>query len=447
MGEKNGILEFAETLIVEKTATYCSELQRRILMAALQGERKTYDQLAEECGYSPKYVKQDVAPKLWHLISQALEQKVTKSNVRAVLEQEMRNGTQSRSITDSKPVQPAIGFSAGHFGTVSSPSVTAVTSATPPIPETNPIAKANILLVDDRPKNLRLLTDLLEEQGYEVQQAINGEVALQAVTLVHPDLILLDINMPGMDGYTVCQQLKAEPSTRDIPVIFISALDEAWDKVKAFSAGGNDYIAKPFKVVEVLARVENQLKIQQLQRQLKDQNAQLLHAIQELQRLAALDELTQVATRRRFDAYLLERWQQAMQTQTPLTLLLCQLDNFHFYGEEGRHATGDLVLKHIAELIKQTVQGPNDLVSRFGTLTFAILLPNLDTSEVQKTAQTLLQRVKSLKVSGEMLGLTLSLGMITVLPTPNTGLEQFLEACDLNLQQAKSKGGNCVVGS
>ena len=132
MGETNGILEFAETLIVDKTSTYCSELQRRILMAALQGERKTYDQLAEECGYSPKYVKQDVAPKLWHLISQALEQKVTKSNVRAMLEQEMRKGAQSRPILDSEPVQPPSGFTAVHYGAVSSPSVTAVTTATPP---------------------------------------------------------------------------------------------------------------------------------------------------------------------------------------------------------------------------------------------------------------------------------------------------------------------------
>ena len=301
--------------------------------------------------------------------------------------------------------------------------------------------------MDDRPKNLRLLTDLLEEQGYEVQQAINGAVALQAVKLVHPDLILLDINMPDMDGYSVCQQLKAEPSTRDIPVIFISALDEAWDKVKAFSAGGSDYISKPFKVVEVLARVENQLKIQQLQRQLLDRNAQLQQAIEELQRLAVLDELTQVATRRRFDAYLLECWQQAMQNQTELTLLLCQLDNFHFYGKDDRHAMGDLVLQHVAELIKQIVQRPNDLVCRFGTLTFAIVLPNLNASQVQETVQTLLQKVKTLQVANEILGLTLSLGTITALPSPNSGLEQFLETCVINLQQAKSKGGDCVVGS
>ena len=227
------ILEFAENLILQKTDTYCSELQRRILSTALQGERKTYDQLADECGYSPKYVKQDVAPKLWHLLSQALDKKVSKSNVRIILTQEMRNTTQ----TSSAPT----------------PSSNTSIEAPPPPEPTIPTGKVKILLVDDQPQNLRLLTDVLEEQGYEVLQALNGNVALQAVSLDQPQLILLDIQMPEMDGYTVCQKLKADPSTQDIPVVFVSALDESWDKVKAFSVGGVDYITKPFKVVEVLS--------------------------------------------------------------------------------------------------------------------------------------------------------------------------------------------------
>ena len=153
---------------------------------------------------------------------------------------------------------------------LTSPEPVAIASTTPVVKS---LAAANILLVDDQPKNLRLLSDLLEEQGYEVQQAINGAVALQAVALDKPDLILLDIHMPEMDSYIVCQHLKADLTTQDIPVIFVSALDEGWDEVKAFSVGGSDYITKPFKVVEVLARVENQLKIQQLQQSLKVQNA------------------------------------------------------------------------------------------------------------------------------------------------------------------------------
>ena len=297
MTKSENLLELAETLIHSQKNVYCSDLQRGILITTLQGERKTYEQLADEYGYSPKYVKQDVAPKLWHLLSAAVGQKVTKSNARAILEQQMRR---NQNLLPSKVEQPA-------SNTVDLLPVTApITTSFQPSTSQSPILnQASILLVDDEPKNLRLLSNLLEEQGYEVQQAINGAVALQAVTLASPDLILLDIRMPELDGYTVCQKLKANPQTQDIPVIFVTALDESWDKVKAFSVGGVDYISKPFKVVEVLARVENQLKIQQLQKELKAQNAQLQQALQELKPLAAIENLTQGSSRHQFDESLL----------------------------------------------------------------------------------------------------------------------------------------------
>ncbi len=135
--------------------------------------------------------------------------------------------------------------------------------------------QANILVVDDTPDNLRLLGAILTDQGYRVRKALNGQTALKTVRTVPPDLILLDINMPGMNGYEVCQELKADEKTKEIPVIFISALDDVLDKVKAFNVGGVDYITKPFQGEEVIARIDNQLTIQQLQKQLKSQNALL----------------------------------------------------------------------------------------------------------------------------------------------------------------------------
>ena len=255
------LLAFAEELIYRKMGNYFSDLQRTILLTTLQGSRKTYDQIATECGYSPKYIKQDVAPKLWQLLSEALERKITKSNIKAILEHQMRH-------------QPPV---------VESPSPVAL-SPVPSAPQKGN-EKGNILLVDDQPENLKLLSDLLEEQGYEVQQAINGVVALQVSAITCPDVILLDINMPELDGYTVCQRLKANPLTQDIPVIFVSAFDQAWDKVKAFSVGGSDYITKPFKTVEVLARVENQLKVRRLQLQLQEKNRQLQQALHKLEKI------------------------------------------------------------------------------------------------------------------------------------------------------------------
>ena len=154
-----------------------------------------------------------------------------------------------------------------------------------------PATPRNILIVDDMPDNLRLLSTMLVSHGYQVRKAINGQLALQGAQLSPPDLILLDINMPKMNGYEVCEQLKVSEITQDIPVIFISALDDVMEKVKAFQVGGVDYITKPFQVEEVLARVQNQLslrllqsKLQQQARELHDRNSRLQEEIAERQR-------------------------------------------------------------------------------------------------------------------------------------------------------------------
>ncbi|WP_088889250.1 response regulator [Leptolyngbya ohadii] len=146
-------------------------------------------------------------------------------------------------------------------------------------------ARANILLVDDTPNNIRLLSAMLIDQGYEVRRVINGQMALKTAQAHPPDLILLDIKMPDMNGYEVCQHLKAAIDTQDIPVIFISALDEVLDKVKAFAVGGVDYITKPFSEEEVFARVENVLTIRRLQRRLQEQSECFDREIQKRQQL------------------------------------------------------------------------------------------------------------------------------------------------------------------
>ncbi len=131
--------------------------------------------------------------------------------------------------------------------------------------------KGNILVVDDTPANLRLLSNMLSEQRYKVRSVINGKMALMAARAAPPDLILLDINMPDLSGYEVCEALKADESTADIPIIFISALDETRDKVKAFTVGGVDYVTKPFQFEEVLARVETHLALCRLQKALEQE--------------------------------------------------------------------------------------------------------------------------------------------------------------------------------
>ncbi|MDK3156599.1 response regulator [Kamptonema cortianum] len=156
-----------------------------------------------------------------------------------------------------------------------------------PLKESLKEYQANLLLVDDQPNNLRTLTAILNGQGYKIRKATSGENALETVSYQLPDLILLDIKMPEMDGYTICSALKAAAETREIPVIFLSALDDVTDKVKAFAVGGADYISKPFQAEEVLVRIKHQLTLRRQQQQLIEQNQRLQWEIQERKRVEA----------------------------------------------------------------------------------------------------------------------------------------------------------------
>ncbi|NJP10412.1 MAG: response regulator [Leptolyngbyaceae cyanobacterium RU_5_1] len=148
------------------------------------------------------------------------------------------------------------------------------------------VSKGDILIVDDTPDNLRLLSAMLTNQGFAVRKALSGHRAIASVQADPPDLILLDIKMPEMNGYEVCQSLKANPETCEVPIIFVSALDDALDKVRAFAVGGVDYVTKPFQEREVLARIEHQLRIQHLQQQLIEQNKELVRSNRELEQFA-----------------------------------------------------------------------------------------------------------------------------------------------------------------
>ncbi len=157
------------------------------------------------------------------------------------------------------------------------------------MPAPLPTEKGDILIVDDRPENLQLLFDALSREGYELRRVLSGQQALQVAQFDPPDLILLDIRMPKLDGYEVCRQLKIQPQTQGIPVIFLSALDEPLDKVKAFDVGGADYVTKPFQIAEVLARVKHQIRLQHLLRENARQKQQIEERSQRLE--AINDEL------------------------------------------------------------------------------------------------------------------------------------------------------------
>ncbi len=331
----------------------------------------------------------------------------------------------------------------------------------------NELPKGNILVVDDRPDNLRVLSTMLSKQGYHVRKALNGEMALTACEATPPDLILLDINMPGMDGYEVCLRLKASEKTREVPVIFLSVLDDVWDKVKAFRVGGVDYITKPFHVEEVAIRVENQLTVQRLKldlqeknRLLENQNALLIEenekrrraetalqqANEKLQELVVMDSLTEVANRRHFDDRLQQEWQRCAREQLSLSLILCDIDYFKFYNDTYGHLAGDACLKQVAGAITRAVKRPADLVARYGGEEFAAILPNTDFQGAVYVAQRIQQEVLRLQiVHASSCGnkyITLSQGIASTVPSYKLSPDVLIADADKALYEAKQQGRN-----
>jgi diguanylate cyclase (GGDEF)-like protein len=323
--------------------------------------------------------------------------------------------------------------------------------------------QSQILIIDDNPDNLRLLSKILISQGFKVKKTLSGEIGIQAAKIQPPDLILLDINMPEMNGYEVSRQLKSQLETAQIPIIFISALDNTQDKIMAFETGGVDYITKPFQELEVLARVKNQLLIHQQYQKLMEKNhllekeiqarkrveTALLEANQQLQQFAFLDGLTSIANRRKFDEYLNLEWQRLACEDLPLSLILCDIDFFKNYNDTYGHLIGDDCLKQIAQTIKSSIKRPSDLVARYGGEEFAVILPNTNNQGAIHIAEEVRQQVYHLQIPHIQSKIndyvTLSIGIATVIPNSDLNPHYLIEFCDQSLYLAKSQGRNKVV--
>jgi DNA-binding response OmpR family regulator len=238
-------LEFIESALESKTGKPLTFLDQEILKAAW--ENANYSVVADSLYLSVGHIK-DSSSILWQRISDVMGKKVTKNNFRSLVEKQSTTTAIANEKGESIAIDAAQGSDIDELGT----------------------PKGKILIVDDLPENLHFLTEILTKNGYIVRCVTNGSMALRTVRHNPPDAILLDIKMPDMDGYQVCEALKSDENTSEIPIIFLSALDQVVDKVKAFQVGGVDYISKPFEPEEVLVRLETHLTIQRQKRQLKE---------------------------------------------------------------------------------------------------------------------------------------------------------------------------------
>jgi diguanylate cyclase (GGDEF)-like protein len=291
-----------------------------------------------------------------------------------------------------------------------------------------------LLIVDDEKQNRALLTELLQED-HRIILAKDGIQALERAREHRPDLILLDVLMPEMDGYAVIRALKDDDQTRDIPVIFITALDSVGDEEHGLDLGAVDYISKPFNPSIVRVRIRNHL--------------QSVHQRRMLEQLAMHDSLTGIPNRRRLTEVYEQEWRRCMRDAVPLSLIVVDVDLFKAFNDTYGHAAGDEVLRRIAGILQTSLRRPGDFVARYGGEEFVILLPGIDSAGAQALSEHARADIEAEHiphaVSSVAPWVTISLGGATRIPQEGNCSPELFSLADTYLYEAKHNGRNRVA--
>lgn len=310
--------------------------------------------------------------------------------------------------------------------------------------------KPLILVVDDHPQNLRVAVSVLEESGFECALAMTGSEVVAFAESEQPDLILLDIMMPELDGYEVCRRLKANAATREIPVIFLTAKADSADLVRGFEAGGVDYVVKPFSHPELKSRVGVHVELKRsrdaLKRyvaELEAKSCELEAALGELEHASRTDHLTGLANRRYMLSRLQEEFARFARAGRPFSLLVGDVDHFKRINDTYGHDFGDQVLQTLSQLMKGNLR-TQDLVSRWGGEEFLVLLPESDEEGALLVAERLRRHIEQLSfpATPSLHGVTITFGGTTA--RPGQSLEALIQEADEKLYEGKRAGRNCV---
>jgi diguanylate cyclase (GGDEF)-like protein len=291
-----------------------------------------------------------------------------------------------------------------------------------------PEPKAKILVVEDNPTNLNILIGLLKD--YDVMVALDGASALELLERETPDVILLDIVMPGMDGFEVCNRIKGRAEWRDIPILFITAKTDEPSIIHAFDVGGSDYVTKPFRSKELLARVRIQVEYRQ--------------AMNRLRTMAVTDALTGLPNRRAFFNDGMRLFNEARARAMPLSAMMLDIDHFKRVNDRFGHACGDEVLRQVARGIRSQISG-RDLCARVGGEEIALLVPDLTLESAVRLANRLRGHLESLVIATPrgLVTVTASIG-VAALCAQAESLDALLALADNWLYEAKRAGRNCV---
>jgi diguanylate cyclase (GGDEF)-like protein len=306
-----------------------------------------------------------------------------------------------------------------------------------------------ILLVDDDLCVRATIREVLELDAAEVILAKNGNDGIDAYFRYQPDLVLVDAVMPLLDGFGFCEKLKKLDVNRLTPILMITSLDDDESVARAFAAGANDYITKPFNLSILRQRIRQMLQQSQ---QVKDNfrmAAELQQDNRNLKILASRDSLTKLHNRRGFEQYLQQEWERMLRLKSPLSLIMCDIDFFKNYNDTYGHPTGDQCLARVSSAMRNTVRRSGDFIARYGGEEFVIVLPNTDLLGAVFVAESVRSAIKLLKIPHQNSAVencvTMSLGVAMVYPTPPMDTTYLLDAADRALYQAKAQGRDQVA--